>query len=93
MLEAGEHRGSRFRSPALQTRVSIRSVSNQSQVIGYGSGLNSESLDNACLIAQGAFPAIELHNPRATDTLGEIFVGRADENAIHPLILRCGMRG
>ncbi len=50
-------------------------------------GFHPELGHNAGFIAQDVAPAIELNDPSANNTLTEIFVGRADDNLTHTLIV------
>ncbi len=81
--EPGKDGGGRFRSPAPQTRIAVGGVADERQIVGYRRRPHAELRDDSGLVAQLARAAIELDDARAPDALGEIFVGRADDHAVH----------
>ena len=86
MDKACQDGGRRLRAPAAQPRIAIRGIADEREVIGNRFRLHSEGRDHAGLVADDVRAPVQLHDARALDRLREIFVGRADDHAVHPRI-------
>ena len=85
---AGQHGGRRLRPPPGQPGDAIGGVAHQRQVVGNRLGSNAETVDDAVPVVAHALAPVELHDAEpVVDDLGEVLVGGADEDAVHPGVL------
>src|SRR5437868_9208304 len=75
MAKSGQYRGSRFRAPARQSRIPIRRVAHEREVVGNRRRFHAELLDDTRFVELLARAALQLHDARAADALREILLG------------------
>jgi hypothetical protein len=83
VAELRQHRGGRLGAPPGESRIAVGRVPDERQVVGYRLGRYPVFVDHPLPIQYLACPSVELDDPRVADTLGEILVGRADDDALH----------
>ena len=82
MAVAVEHGGGRFRAPAGQPRIAVGGVAHQRQVVGDGRGRHAELGAHAVRVQRRALAPVEQDHAVPDDALGQVLVGRGDDDAL-----------
>ena len=93
VLEAGQHRGRGLGAPSRQTRIPVRRVADEREVVRNRRWGHAELCDDAGFVEGDPLTAIHLHDSRAADALCQILVGSADEHLLDAAVdRRCHRR-
>src|ERR1700722_20246611 len=87
MYKVGEDRSRRFRAPALQSRVAIRSIAHEREIIGNGCGRDAELLDYAGFMLGERRSPIQFYFTGNPPALVKVFIRRSNDSTLASAIL------
>ena len=89
MAVVGEDERGRTASPAGKAREPVRAVADEGEPVGYRGGGDPVTLPDGVFVGDHLLASVELDDPLADYALGEVLVGGADDDLIHPRVLTC----
>src|SRR5689334_3417581 len=89
-----KHARCSFCTPTRYAGITICTVADNSQVVGYRFRLDPEFRLHSCLVPGDLATPVKLYDSRSFHALSQIFVRSADENSLDAIVLRslCGRR-
>ncbi len=88
----GQDGGGRFRAPARQARKAVGSITDQRQIVGDAGRRDAELRHDAGFVEDGARSPVQLDDAGPAHALREIFVRRADHDALDARVGGSGRR-
>ena len=83
VLVAGQHRGGGLRAPARQAGEPVGAVADEGQPVRDAGRRHAVLGPHRGFVEGRVVTAVELHDPRVADALGEVLVGGADHDPFH----------